>query len=133
MLRVTAQRLAALASTARSELRVAREHMEQAQARAEYLRTVMIPRRARIVSLIQLSYNAMQMGVFQLLQAKQNEAGARRSLIGAIRDYWIAATEMDVARAGVGRYSVRPERTIPKPEHADLFRMPNQQETKTNE
>jgi cobalt-zinc-cadmium efflux system outer membrane protein len=44
----------------------------------------------------------MQVGVFQLLQAKQNEADARRDYIEAQRDYWIARGDLDRAVNGGG-------------------------------
>jgi cobalt-zinc-cadmium efflux system outer membrane protein len=96
------QRLALLDATVGSELRSARERLLAARARVEYYRDVVLPRRERIVALTQLEHNAMQVGVFQLLQAKQNEADARRDYIEAQRDYWIARGDLDRAVNGGG-------------------------------
>jgi outer membrane protein TolC len=43
----------------------------------------------------------MLVGVFQLLQAKQNEALARRDFIDAQRDYWAARNDLDRALNGI--------------------------------
>ena len=84
-----------------SILRSARATVAEARARAEYYRDVVVPRRARIVELTKLEHNAMLVGVFQLLQAKQNEMQARRDSIDAQRDYWSARTNLDRALHGI--------------------------------
>lgn len=84
-----------------SVLRSARSALMEARARVEYYRDVVVPRRARIVELTKLEHNAMLVGVFQLLQAKQNEMQARRDFIDAQRDYWTARTDLDRALHGV--------------------------------
>ena len=94
---------------ARSEARAALERHLEAKARMEYLRDVVIPRRDRILRLTQLEYNAMLRGVFQLIEARQNLASAQREEILAVRDYWIARTELDTALLGVGGFSIRRE------------------------
>jgi cobalt-zinc-cadmium efflux system outer membrane protein len=60
-----------------------------------------VPRRQRIVELTKLEHNAMLVGVFQLLQAKQNEAQARRDFIDAQRDYSSARNNLDRVLNGV--------------------------------
>jgi cobalt-zinc-cadmium efflux system outer membrane protein len=95
------QRLASLLAAAGSEARAARETVLAARARVDYYRDVILPRRKRIVDLTQLELNAMQAGIFQLLQAKQNEIEARRDSIDAQRDYWIARTNLDRALSGI--------------------------------
>lgn len=93
--------LNALESEAASQLRAARSTLAEARARVEYYRDVIVPRRARIVELTKLEHNAMLVGVFQLLQAKQNEMQARRDFIEAQREYWSARTDLDRALQGV--------------------------------
>jgi cobalt-zinc-cadmium efflux system outer membrane protein len=63
-----------------SQLRTARATVAEARARVEYYRDVIVPRRQRIVELTKLEHNAMLVGIFQLLQAKQNEAQAQARL-----------------------------------------------------
>ncbi|HMC20721.1 MAG TPA: TolC family protein [Thermoanaerobaculia bacterium] len=95
------QRLAALTAAAGSEVRAARQALLAARARVDYYRGTVLPRRKRIVDLTQLEQNAMVAGVFQLLQAKQNEINARREYIDAQRDYWTARTNLDRALSGI--------------------------------
>ncbi|HEX8410652.1 MAG TPA: TolC family protein [Thermoanaerobaculia bacterium] len=93
--------LAALESETASQLRAARATLAEARARVEYYRDVIVPRRTRILELTKLEHNAMLVGVFQLLQAKQNEMQARRDFIEAQREYWSARTDLDRALQGV--------------------------------
>lgn len=93
--------LNALLAESSSQLRAARATVAEARARVEYYRDVMVPRRQRIVELTKLEHNAMLVGAFQLLQAKQNEAHARRDFIEAQRDYSSARNSLDRALNGV--------------------------------
>jgi outer membrane protein, heavy metal efflux system len=94
--------LEALLRESSSRLRTVHATLAEARARVEYYRDVVVPRRARIVELTKLEHNAMLVGVFQLLEAKQNEMQARRDFIDAQRDYWSARTELDRAVQGIG-------------------------------
>lgn len=87
--------LAELTARASSEARTARERVTAARARVEYYRDVVLPRRARIVQLTKLEQNSMLVGVYQLLQARQNETNAHREFIEAQRDYWSARVDLD--------------------------------------
>ncbi len=93
--------LNAIEAESSSQLRAARATVAEARARVEYYRDVVVPRRARIVELTKLEHNAMLVGVFQLLQAKQNEMQARRDFIEAQREYWSARTDLDRALQGI--------------------------------
>lgn len=84
-----------------SRLRTARATVSEARARVEYYRDVVLPRRRRIVELTKLEHNAMLAGVFQLLQARQNEAQAQQDFIEAQREYWSARTDLDRALQGI--------------------------------
>lgn len=130
-LRLAEQRLHALTVAARSEGRAARERLLEARARAEYLRTVVVPRRQRILNLTQLEYNAMLRGVFDLIRARQGLSDALREQVMATRDYWLARTELEAAVSGVLGLSTRPER--PELRRMDLFEPSPQQESKENE
>lgn len=100
-LRARQQRLAALSIDARSEVREARGRLLATRAVAVHYRTVVIPLRERIVALSQQHYDAMLLGVYQLLMAKQSEVNAYREYIEAVRDYWIARVELERATGGV--------------------------------
>ena len=93
--------LNALTAETASQVRVARATVSEARARVEYYRDVVVPRRQRIVELTKLEHNAMLVGVFQLLQAKESEAQARRDFIDAQRDYWSARNHLDRVLNGV--------------------------------
>lgn len=95
-------RVAELTSRAGSEARTARQLLAAARARVEYYRDIVLPRRARIVELTKLEHNSMLIGVYQVLQARQNEANARREFIEAQRDYWSARTNLDRVLNGTG-------------------------------
>jgi cobalt-zinc-cadmium efflux system outer membrane protein len=116
-LRIAEQRLHALTTNARSEARAARERLLEARARADYLRTVVVPRRQRILNLTQLEYNAMLRGVYDLIRARQGLSEALRELVMANRDYWLARTELDAVMSGVASFSAgpRPGRTPGEP------------------
>lgn len=98
--RQATDRLYALAVQIRSDARSARAQMLAARELADYYRTTVIPLRRKITQQTQLQYNAMIMGVFQLLQAKRDEIDAGRDYIEAIRDYWLARIELERAIGG---------------------------------
>ena len=115
--------LNAIEAEASSVLRAARSTLAEARARVEYYRDVIVPRRARIVELTKLEHNAMLVGVFQLLQAKQNEMQARRDYIDAQREYWSARTDLDRALQGIaGDTSFTPATDQGQGKRADVTR-----------
>ena len=96
-----AHTLNALLGESASRLREARSVVSEARARVEYYRDVIVPRRERIVKLTTLEHNAMLVGVFQLLQAKESETRARLDFIDAQHDYASARSALDRALNGV--------------------------------
>lgn len=99
-IRQATARLYGLAVQIRSDARAARAEMLAARERADYYRTSLVPLRRKITQQTQLQYNAMIMGVFQLLQAKRDEIDAGRDYIEAVRDYWLARTDLERAVGG---------------------------------
>jgi len=93
-------RAEALAQQARSEVRLAYVDMTMARRRFEQYRDRVLPLRQRIVEQAQLHYNAMLLGVFELLQARQNEIDAGRAYVAALTDYWTARAELERAVGG---------------------------------
>jgi len=93
-------RLSALSVEARSEVREARGRLLVARAVADRYRIRVIPLRESLVALSQQHYDAMLLGVYQLLLAKQNEVNAYREYIEAVRDYWIARSNLERAVGG---------------------------------
>lgn len=96
-LRRARQRFAALAIEIRSEVRSTYARIVSAQARARHYRNVVLPLRARIVERTQLQFNAMQLGVFELLQARQAEISAGADYVEALRDSWTLRAELEHA------------------------------------
>lgn len=99
-LRQSEARLAALSVDARSEVRTARVTLLAERQVVEHYRKVLIPIRERTVAFAQQRYNAMLLGIFQLLQAKQAEIETYRQYIEAVRDYWSARVELERAVGG---------------------------------
>jgi outer membrane protein, heavy metal efflux system len=95
------QRLETLQLAAESDVRTAVLRLDAARAQLEYYRHVIVPRRERILRLTQLEHNAMFVGIFQLLQARQNLAQAHRDLIDSERNYWMARNDLDRALNGI--------------------------------
>jgi cobalt-zinc-cadmium efflux system outer membrane protein len=111
-LRAAQHRTDALAIAIRSEVRQARTRLLAARMTIDYFRKTLVPLRERIVALSQEHYNAMLLGVYQLLQAKQNEINSYREYIEAVRDYWIARADLERAigtRLGMVRRAERAE------------------------
>jgi cobalt-zinc-cadmium efflux system outer membrane protein len=87
----------ALAVDIRSEVRVARGRLLAMRDVVDRYAKVVVPLREQVVRLSQEQYNAMLLGAYQLLAAKQNEVNAYREFIEALRDYWIARTDLERA------------------------------------
>jgi cobalt-zinc-cadmium efflux system outer membrane protein len=90
----------ATAVEVRSAARRARNDLLAARSRADYYRQVILPLRRQITEQTQLQYNAMLVGAFQLLQAKQAEVEAGVQSVNALRDYWLARTQLDQITSG---------------------------------
>jgi cobalt-zinc-cadmium efflux system outer membrane protein len=94
------QKYQALTVQAQSEVRLALAKMLAAQSRGVTVRDALLPARRQIVEQSQLHYNAMLLGLFDLLRAKQDEFAAERQAIEARRDYWIARADLERALGG---------------------------------
>jgi len=90
----------ALAVRIRSSVRAARVRLLTARRIAEHYRDEMLPLRERIVRETLLQYNAMQVGVFQLLIAKQQQISTGQRYIEALQDYWLARTDLETILQG---------------------------------
>lgn len=85
----------ALAVEVRSHAREALAQVRYERQRAQYYYRLMVPLRHRITDQTQLRYNAMFMGIFQLLDAKEQEINAGERYVEALRDYWVARSELE--------------------------------------
>jgi outer membrane protein, heavy metal efflux system len=89
------RRLAELSVTARSEVRAARARLLSLRLVTERYRRVVLPLREKVVEQSQLQYNAMQIGLFQLLTARREQVDAYRGYVEAVRDYWVARADLE--------------------------------------
>ncbi len=89
-----------LAVDIRSEVREGRVRVETQRRVVRTYRDTLVPLRERIVALSQQQYDAMLLGVFQLLLARREEINAYRDYIEALRDYWIARADLDLRAGG---------------------------------
>lgn len=85
----------ALAVNLRATARKTGYEIEYTRNRALYYERVMLPLQHRLRVQMQLRYNAMFLGVFQLLDAKRDEISTARDYVGALRDFWIARAKME--------------------------------------
>jgi cobalt-zinc-cadmium efflux system outer membrane protein len=97
----------------RSEIRAAVERVNCARQAAEQYRSAIIPTREHVVELSQQEYDAMLLGVYQLIAAKQSEVNAYREYIDSVRDYWTGQAELE--RALGGRLAQAPAALDPGP------------------
>jgi cobalt-zinc-cadmium efflux system outer membrane protein len=67
---------------------------------ADYYKRVLLPLRERIVNGTQLEYNAMSVGIFQLLQAKRDQIETARAYVELLRDYWTLRAQAEQLLAG---------------------------------
>ena len=99
-LRRTQQAYYALGVRIRSTVRTVRARLQGAQDRALYYRDIILPLRARIVNEVQLQYNAMQLGVFEILRAREQQIQAAVAYIETLLDYWLARTDLGQLLSG---------------------------------
>lgn len=84
----------------RSAARVARARLSTARRQAELTNRQLVPQMTKVLSETQKNYNAMQLGVFQLLRAKRGQIDAGRSYIRALQEYWRARIRFEKLMSG---------------------------------
>jgi len=89
--------LQALAIDVRADVRSSRVRVLTSRGLVEHYGKVIVPLRENVVRFSQEQYDAMLLGVYQLIQAKQAEYEAYREYIEALRDYWIARSDLERA------------------------------------
>lgn len=100
------RRFEALAINARSEVREARDLLIASRDLAQFYDEVLLPQQRQIVQQTLLQYNAMQVGTFDLINAKERELASERNYIEAWLSYWIARSDLDRAMLGGSRSSL---------------------------
>jgi len=93
-------RAADTAIHARSEVREAYAAYRTAHDLARHYRDEIVPLRKRISEETLLRYNGMLIGVFELLADARQQVAAVKAYIDALRDYWIAESNLNLALTG---------------------------------
>lgn len=94
-LRRARYRLEATVLDVRSSVRADLARVQSERAIFEYYRDVVLPQRRRILAASLERYNAMLLGVYTLLQTRQEEITANREALETLRDYWIARASLE--------------------------------------
>jgi outer membrane protein, heavy metal efflux system len=93
-LRLAQRQAAALELQVRSEVRQAYQQLLAARSQAAHYRTVLLPLLGTLVAETQLQFNAMQLGIFALLQAKQEHLAAEGEYARHLQDYWVSRARL---------------------------------------
>lgn len=93
-------RTAEAAVNARSEVREAYTGYRSAYDIARHHRDELVPLRKQISDENQLRYNGMLIGVFELLADARSQIGGVNASIEALRAFWLAQADLDMALIG---------------------------------
>lgn len=93
-------RAAETAINARSEVREAYGAYRSAWDIARHQRDEILPLKARIAEENLLRYNGMLIGVFELLADARSQIASVNGAIDALRDFWVAQADLDMALVG---------------------------------
>ena len=93
-------RAAAIATDARSEVREAYRAYRSTFDIARHQRDEIVPIRQRIAEENLLRYNGMLIGVFELLADARAQVASVNGYIDALRDFWVAQADLDLAMVG---------------------------------
>jgi cobalt-zinc-cadmium efflux system outer membrane protein len=99
-LRRAQQEYYALGVRIRATTRAVQDRIVGARDRALYYRDILLPLRERIVNEGQLYYNAMQIGIFQLLRDREQQIETGVAYVEALREYWLARTDLSQIASG---------------------------------
>jgi outer membrane protein TolC len=94
------ERYYGLAIDVRSAAREARSRVLSSHARARQYQSVIVPAQKRVTEQTLLQYNAMQIGIFELLQARRDEVDVELAYVDTLREYWSAVAELSALLAG---------------------------------
>ena len=89
-----------MAVDARSEVRETYSAYRTAFDLAKHYRDEIVPLRKRISEEVLLRYNGMLMSVFELLADSREQVGAVNAYIEALRDFWFADADLQMALTG---------------------------------
>jgi hypothetical protein len=92
--------LAHTAVAVRATARSLATRLSAAEQSLGFYEGTVLPLRTRVVEQAQLQYNAMQIGVFQLLQAKRDATLAEQKRLALLGEYWATRNELERLLAG---------------------------------
>jgi outer membrane protein TolC len=87
-------------SGVRADVRLVLLRLNTSRQRVQRYETQLLPKRREILRQSLLQYNAMSLGVFQLLDAQRALNTSEIAHIAALRDYWLARTDLAQLLAG---------------------------------
>jgi outer membrane protein TolC len=106
------ERAAQTAIDARSEVREAYGAYRSGFDIARHLRDEVVPLKKRIADENLLRYNGMLIGVFELLADARSQIASVNASIEALRDFWLAQADLDMALLGKPSLSAMPGNTM---------------------
>ena len=101
-------RAAETAINARSEVRGAYANYRSSYDIARHFRDEIVPLKKRISEENQLRYNGMLIGVFELLADARSQITSVNGYIEALRDFWLAQADLDMALIGTPSMTAMP-------------------------
>jgi len=101
-------RTAETAVNARSEVRGAYAKYRTSYDIARHFRDEIVPLQRRISEENQLRYNGMLIGVFELLADARSQITSVNGYIEALRDFWLAQADLDMALIGTPSMTTTP-------------------------
>ncbi|GBG14769.1 RND transporter [Novimethylophilus kurashikiensis] len=93
-------RAAEAAVNARSEVRESYYNYRSSYDLAKHYRDEIVPLRKRISDENMMRYNGMLISAFELLSDAQSQIASVNSYIEALRDFWVAQANLDMAMTG---------------------------------
>lgn len=90
----------ALATDIRSQVREGWARLIAAQNAAAFYKGTILPLQQRIVEENAKLANGMLIGTYDILRGRQDQINAARDSIGALKDYWVARSNLEKAIAG---------------------------------
>lgn len=94
------ERYYGMAIDLRSSAREARGRVLSAHARAVQYQDVIVPAQSRVTEQTMLQYNAMQLGIFHVIEARREELDVKLAHVETLREYWTAKAELEALFAG---------------------------------
>lgn len=84
----------------RSTAREVSARFQSAERREQQFGRVIVPAQRNVLEQTLLQYNAMQLDVFELLEARRELLDAEFAHVNTLRDYWTARAELEALLAG---------------------------------